>query len=97
MSLVGAGTTAPTRALLSVPVLVSNSMTDGTMLVFSQRDRAVQCVLDRGEFDRVGDIRIGSHSQKLTCQLVRSHLKSLSRFGFHLWRGSTAISANRGP
>ena len=32
MSLVSAGTTAPTRTLLSVPVLVSNSMTDGTML-----------------------------------------------------------------
>ena len=33
MSLVGAGTTAPTRTLLSVPVLVSNSMPDATMLV----------------------------------------------------------------
>ena len=36
MSLVGAGTTAPTRTLLSVPVLVSNSMTDGTMLVLDK-------------------------------------------------------------
>jgi hypothetical protein len=36
MSLVSAGTTAPTRTLLSVPVLVSNSMTDGTMLVLDK-------------------------------------------------------------
>ena len=36
MSLVGAGTTAPTRTLLSVPVLVSNSVADGTMLVLDQ-------------------------------------------------------------
>jgi HK97 family phage major capsid protein len=36
MSLVGAGTTAPTRTLLNAPVLVSNSMTDGTMLVLDK-------------------------------------------------------------
>ena len=36
MSVVGAGTTAPTRTLLSVPVLVSNSKTDGTMLVLDR-------------------------------------------------------------
>ena len=36
VSLVGAGTTAPTRTLLNVPVLVSNSMTDGTVLVLDR-------------------------------------------------------------
>ena len=36
VSLVGAGTTAPTRTLLSVPVLVSNSVPDGTMLVLDR-------------------------------------------------------------
>ena len=36
MSLVDAGTEAAIRTLLSVPVLVSNSMTDGTMLVLDK-------------------------------------------------------------
>lgn len=36
VSLVGAGTTAPSRTLVSVPVLVSNSVPDGTMLVLDR-------------------------------------------------------------
>jgi HK97 family phage major capsid protein len=36
VSLVSAGTTAPTRTLLSVPVLASNSIADGTTLVLDR-------------------------------------------------------------
>lgn len=36
LSLVGAGSSAPTRTLLSVPVLVSNSLSDTTMLVLDR-------------------------------------------------------------
>ena len=36
VSLVGAGTTAPTRTLLSVPVLVSSSVPDGSLLVLDR-------------------------------------------------------------
>ena len=36
MTLVGAGNSAPNRTLLSVPVLVSNSLSDTTMLVLDR-------------------------------------------------------------
>ena len=66
-SLIGAGTEAATRTLLSVPVLVSNSMPDGSMLVLDRN--SVLSVYGQVQLATSADYYFGADSIALRATL----------------------------
>lgn len=62
--------------------------------VLCRQSRAVKCISNRCQLDRISHVVVGRHLQKFACHPIGNLLDALPRFAFHLWCRSTVHLAH---